>query len=263
MNRIAIMIDGGFYLKQLPRIRRDVDHNSADAVVQSIRQLVRGHLQKLARIQQTTFYNATNGNRDFVLEPNWYSQHYRTFYYDASPLSSEIERPISKESLNLSQTSSFHFRNELFRLLKRERNLALRLGETRASQQLMWQIRPAVLERLINGEIKFNSLKDSDFVTTIRQKGVDMRLGLDMASLALKRQANIFVLVTGDADFVPAAKLVRREGCQVILDPMYKSVTPKLFEHIDGLDSGFFTERNERTGTSAGNEASQEESENA
>lgn len=49
--------------------------------------------------------------------------------------------------------------------------------------------------------------------------------------------AQHYRLVTGDADFVPA-KLVRHEGCQVILDPLYQTVSPKLFERIDGLDSG-------------------------
>ncbi len=41
----------------------------------------------------------------------------------------------------------------------------------------------------------------------LRQKGVDMRIGLDIASMTLKRQVDTIVLVTGDSDFVPAAKL--------------------------------------------------------
>ena len=66
-----------------------------------------------------------------------------------------------------------------------------------------------------------------------------MRLGLDIASITLKRQASIIILVTGDSDFVPAAKLARREGVRVILDPLWQSVRDSLFEHIDGLYSGF------------------------
>jgi uncharacterized LabA/DUF88 family protein len=42
---------------------------------------------------------------------------------------------------------------------------------------------------------------------------------LDIASVAYKRQADQIVLVAGDADFVPAAKLARREGIDFILDP--------------------------------------------
>jgi uncharacterized LabA/DUF88 family protein len=39
-----------------------------------------------------------------------------------------------------------------------------------------------------------------------------MRIGLDIASMTLKHQVDTLVLVTGDSDFVPAAKLARREG---------------------------------------------------
>ena len=62
-----------------------------------------------------------------------------------------------------------------------------------------------------------------------------MRIGLDIASLTLKKLASTIVLVAGDADFVPAAKLARREGLQFILDPLWQNISPDLFEHIDGL----------------------------
>jgi uncharacterized LabA/DUF88 family protein len=43
-----------------------------------------------------------------------------------------------------------------------------------------------------------------------KQKGVDMRIGVDIASITFKKQASTIVLVSGDSDFVPAAKLARR-----------------------------------------------------
>ena len=76
----------------------------------------------------------------------------------------------------------------------------------------------------------------------IEQKGVDMRIGLDIASLAYKKQVDQIVLISGDSDFVSAAKLARREGIDFILDPLGAPVKPDLFEHIDGLrtcDSNF------------------------
>ena len=66
-----------------------------------------------------------------------------------------------------------------------------------------------------------------------------MRIGIDIASITLKRQANIIILVSGDADFVPAARFARREGVQFILDPLWQNISADLFEHIDGLRSGF------------------------
>jgi uncharacterized LabA/DUF88 family protein len=239
MNKVAILIDGGFYLKQLPHIRKDVDLNSPEKVVDSIRQLVRGHLEKLSQIQGLTLFDIESENSKFAIEPDWYAQHYRTFYYDARPFKEKSTRPISKNNVDFSKTVPGQFRLELFNMLRRQRNLALRLGETKPDPDYLWQIRPKVLKDLVNNKKKFSALTDEDFIATIRQKGVDMRMGLDMASIALKGQANIFVLVTGDADFVPAAKLIRREGCQVILDPLHRNVSPELFEHIDWLHSAF------------------------
>ena len=40
---------------------------------------------------------------------------------------------------------------------------------------------------------------------------------------------------SGDSDFVPAAKLARREGIDFILDPMWATIRDDLHEHIDGL----------------------------
>ena len=75
------------------------------------------------------------------------------------------------------------------------------------------------------------------FVYDVSQKGTDMKIGLDIASVAYKRQADQIVLVAGDSDFVPAAKLARREGVDFILDPMWSSIADDLHEHVDGLRS--------------------------
>ena len=50
---------------------------------------------------------------------------------------------------------------------------------------------------------------------------------------------NHIVFFAGNSDFVPAAKLARREGIDFILDPMGKTVNSNLFEHIDGLRSNY------------------------
>ena len=70
-----------------------------------------------------------------------------------------------------------------------------------------------------------------------------MRIALDIATITLKKQANIIVLVSGDSDFVPAARLARREGVTFILDPLWRTVSSELLEHIDQLRSGFYNPR--------------------
>jgi uncharacterized LabA/DUF88 family protein len=65
------------------------------------------------------------------------------------------------------------------------------------------------------------------------QKGVDIRIGLDIAWISLKRVVDILVLVTGDSDFVPAMKFARREGLRVYLEAMDHGVRPELKAHAD------------------------------
>jgi uncharacterized LabA/DUF88 family protein len=63
-----------------------------------------------------------------------------------------------------------------------------------------------------------------------------LRLGeLAVAALAYKRLVDRIVLITGDSDCVPAAKLARCEGLDVILDPLWAPIAASLNEHIDGL----------------------------
>ncbi len=67
-----------------------------------------------------------------------------------------------------------------------------------------------------------------------------MRLGLDVASLAFKGQVDQIVIVAADADFVPAAKLARREGIDVILDRMGDHrAAVDLIEHVDAIRDCF------------------------
>jgi uncharacterized LabA/DUF88 family protein len=46
-------------------------------------------------------------------------------------------------------------------------------------------------------------------------------------------------LIAGDSDFVPAAKLARREGIDFLIDPMWNNINPDLYEHIDGMVSSW------------------------
>ena len=66
-----------------------------------------------------------------------------------------------------------------------------------------------------------------------------MRIGIDIASLSFKKAVDQIILIAGDSDFVPAAKLARREGIDFVLDPMWNNINPDLHEHIDGLVSSW------------------------
>lgn len=77
------------------------------------------------------------------------------------------------------------------------------------------------------------TVTSEDLLPNVQQKGVDMRVGLDIASLTLKRQVEIIVLVTGDSDFIPAMKFARREGAQLFLVALGHNVLDEMREHAD------------------------------
>lgn len=220
--KVAILIDGGFFLKRLPTVRRDVVRDDPQSVDRAIGQLVYNHLQHLQEDH--------GGKTPYALL-------YRCFYYDATPYKNRGHLPISNRSIDYAKTPEAVFREGLFNCLRKRPSFAVRLGKV--ERERPWILKEAAQKAIIKGTKKPEELVDEDFAAGFRQKAVDMRLGLDIASITLKKQANTLVLVTGDADFVPAAKLARREGVRVILDPLWQTVKPELFEHIDGLWSGF------------------------
>ena len=224
MVKAAILIDGGYFLKRLPAVRPNVDIADSDAVAKSVGQLVRSHLNQLNELYEF---------------PNIFSLLYRVFYYDARPYGRKAHTPVGRRPIDYSRTGQATFRQKLFDALRGSPNLAVRLGEVRKDGGRSWILNERPQKDLLAGRLAVEDLTDDDFAPALRQKGVDMRIGIDIASIVLKRQAGIVVLVSGDADFVPAAKLARREGVQFVLDPLWQSIPPDLFEHIDGLRSGF------------------------
>ena len=224
MIKAAILVDGGYLLKRLPTVRPDVDAMDPTDVARSIGELARGHLNRLNEV-----YRAPNASRLL----------YRVFYYDARPLLGKAHTPVDHRPIDYAQTTQGLFRKRLFNALRDIPNLAVRLGEVRRDGDRSWLLKARPQQRLLEGKLGAGELTDADFVPALRQKGVDMRIGLDIASITLKRQAGVIVLVSGDADFVPAAKLARREGVQFVLDPLWQGVSSDLREHIDGLRSGF------------------------
>ncbi|MBI8999692.1 NYN domain-containing protein [Corynebacterium sp. CCM 9185] len=62
-----------------------------------------------------------------------------------------------------------------------------------------------------------------------------MRIGLDIAALSEAGLVNQIIMISGDSDFVPAAKHARRSGIDFILDPMWARAADSLNEHVDGV----------------------------
>lgn len=159
---------------------------------------------------------------------------YRILYYDCKPSQANVFNPITRKNVALGKTKDYEWSLKFLSELKKKRKLAIRLGEL-SSSELHYNIKYNKFKELINGKIQLSDLSENDVRLNIQQKGVDMKIGLDISSLALKRQVNQIILISGDSDFVPAAKQARREGIDFILDPMGATIKDELFEHIDGV----------------------------
>jgi len=164
------------------------------------------------------------------------SELYRIFYYDCEPLGKKVTHPLTGKTIDYSKTDDYKEGMEFLDLLRHKRKVALRLGKLTGNGSDF--ILPSYnVKKICNEKLTFDKLKPNHFKLSIRQKGVDMRLGIDIASLSYKKQVDRIVLIAGDSDFVPAAKLARREGIDFILDPMWNQVSSDLVEHVDGLYS--------------------------
>jgi uncharacterized LabA/DUF88 family protein len=154
----------------------------------------------------------------------------RTYFYDAPPSLASLPFPISGDAYHLAQTERAKHAQSLYDQLELRPGFALRMGETRLTPQ-GWVLKPKSVQQLIKEP---RALEDRDFRLDINQKGVDIRIGLDMARLALREMVRAVVVVTADSDFVPAFKFVRREGVKVMLCTLgHKGARRELKAHAD------------------------------
>jgi len=151
----------------------------------------------------------------------------RIYYYDAPPAQETMKNPIDGSLLDLQASDRCKLAMKLHADLKAAPNVALRMGDVRVGG---WRVSESAIKRL-SKEPK--ALGADDLSPNLRQKGVDIRIGLDIARLSLNDTVRSLVIVTSDTDFVPALKFARREGIKVYLDTLGKPVRPELIEHSD------------------------------
>jgi len=161
---------------------------------------------------------------------------YRIFYYDCPPMSKTMVHPLTKNTIDYSVLPGTKWSNDFYRQLVEKRKLALRMGEL-AESTACFVLKDTVLTDLLSGTKTINSLVESDFRVDVKQKGVDMRIGLDVASLAQNRFVDQIVLIAGDSDFLPVVKMARKNGIDVLLDPMKQFPKRNMQEHVDGIES--------------------------
>lgn len=211
--RTAILVDGGFYRKRATSLF--------------------GKKSPVERAEELSQYCYAH------LRDKYESRYlYRIFYYDCPPVDKNAFHPLLQKNINLGKRPEYDWTNDFFNELKHHRKFALRMGRI-SERQIYYNLKYETTKKLLNGSMTIVDLSENDFEINLEQKGVDMKIGVDISSLAFKQQVNQIILISGDSDFVPAAKQARREGIDFILDPMGATIKDDLYEHIDGIRSQY------------------------
>ena len=124
----------------------------------------------------------------------------RILYYDCAPYQGKSKLPVSGE------LTTFQGSDEWLKTLAAKPQFAVRFGTLK--------FRGFVLR---DTPLPDHKLSDEDFQPRFEQKGVDMRIGLDIAAYASNQSVDRIVLITGDTDCLPAMKLARTAGLHVVL----------------------------------------------
>jgi uncharacterized LabA/DUF88 family protein len=211
--KVAVLVDGSFFIKRYRVLHKaDPGYKKYD-------------YHKTAQDLQTAV--STHVGTGNVL--------YRALYYDCYPFDKAVINPISGIQINFSKSQEAGFRIGLYEQIKRMRKFALRLGHLKDHKT--WEFQPRIVKALLAKKMTLSQITDKDVVYSITQKGVDIRIGCDISALSYKHLVDCIVLISGDCDLVPAAKIARREGIDFIVDPMWNQIDPTLLEHADGIRS--------------------------
>ncbi|MFA7415815.1 MAG: NYN domain-containing protein [Rhizobium sp.] len=199
--KYAILIDGGFIKKKL-----QVRHRHFPTVAE-----IDAEVSRIKAHQNLAGYSLL-----------------RVYFYDAPPASGILTNPIDRSTVDLSTHPNYSQNVSLQQTLELQPDMALRQGEVSVNG---WALGSAALKNLTTNGAR--ALTAQDFVPNMEQKGVDLRIGLDIARLSLRQLVEVIVVVTGDSDMVPAFKFARREGVRIYLDYMGHPVKRELKAHVD------------------------------
>ena len=217
MKKTAILVDGGFYRKVANHLWGEKTPESrADELIK----YCHFHLKdrdSYKKVENKKIYD--------------YSELYRIFYYDCEPVKKTIYNPITQKNFDFAKTASYNWMNSFLSSLKQRRKVALRMGFF-ADDEMNYVFSADTVKKICRKTLSIEELSEKDLVLNMRQKGVDMKIGLDIATFAYKKLVDQIVLISGDSDFVPAAKLARTEGIDFILDSLGMHINENLLEHI-------------------------------
>lgn len=200
--RYAVLLDGGFVIKKLQQASRAFP--TADEIEQLCTDIAA---------------HADLAGYDLL----------RNYFYHAHPAKDVVTNPLDGSQTDLATTPVYRQHLSLLDRLEMKPNFSVRLGETMAQE---WRLGSSAMRALARAP---RAIEPNDLVPNIMQKGVDLRIGLDIARLSLREMVRVIVIVTGDSDLVPAFKFARREGMKIYLKTLAHGVRRDLKAHADIL----------------------------
>ena len=192
-TKVNILFDGGFFTRKFEE--QNGHFPSAQEVEVEVGKIMSSLSAK------------TNGETKDIL--------FRVYYYDCKPFDETVKDSTGKNDYDFSKSKIYKRQTAYLNDLRKLDKFAVRLGELSFDG---WK-----------PDLHNQQKMKPDF----KQKGVDMKVGLDMALMALKHLVDKVVLVAGDSDFVAPMKFVSKEGLQVYLYSMGHKVKFRLIEHCD------------------------------
>jgi len=211
MAKLAIIVDGGFIRAKLCT-RRDPDnpdqlfgYPDANTIYQKIISIV-----------------SNNFPGDELL---------RIFYYDCIPDVHEkrvYRNPVTRQRVGLLSNIQIETQRKVFEILKEKPYIAFRYGELSYDG---WRIKD--IREFRDKLSKNENISGDDFKMKVTQKGVDLKMGLDIAWMAMKNIVDKVLIIAGDSDLIPAMKFARKEGLLVCLDTLRHGVKKSMLEHSD------------------------------
>jgi len=198
-DNIIVLIDGGFFEKRYP-LMNTKSFIDADKLEEYI-------FKTIDEIKKINKYSSS----DFELK--------RIFYYDCLPYGKEAKSYHNPPKIiDFSKNSIYEKKMKYLESLKTKDFFALRLG--------------TLTFRGWSRKVKTG--KSGKIIPVFNQKGVDIKIGLDMAWTAMKGKSSKILLIAGDSDFISPMKFVRKEGMTVYLDIMEANfIKNEMLEHAD------------------------------
>lgn len=139
---------------------------------------------------------------------------FRVLYYDCYPFEGKVKGPQGSY-VDFSTEPIVKFKKTLLNDISKHERYALRLGQLSFRG---W---------------KADTQGKPTSTPIFQQKGVDMKCGLDIAVMSIKKSVDLILIIAGDSDFIAPLKTARKEGVLVAIYRMGLPVKDDLIRHCD------------------------------